>query len=88
MLNLCKQLFAGQNAQQPNLATFDIDGFEGTVSVGGRSITNLRFADDTDLVGGNAEKLIDLTSRIEECAKRFGMQASAKKKQSGEDGNH
>jgi len=37
----------------------------GTVNSGGRLITNPRFADYTDLVGGNAEQFNDLTSRFE-----------------------
>ena len=55
------------------------DRIEGTVGIGGRSITNLRFADGIDLVAGKAEILIDLTSRREESAKRFDMQISAEK---------
>ena len=55
------------------------DGFEGTVNIGGRSITNLRFTDDVDLVEGKAEELINLIRRLEESAKRFHMQISAQK---------
>ena len=55
------------------------DGFEGTVDIGGRSTTNLRFADEIYLVAGKSEELVDLTSRLDENAKRFGMQINAEK---------
>jgi len=55
------------------------DGFEGMVSISGRSITNLHFADHIHLVAGKVEELIDLISRIVENAKRFSMQFSAEK---------
>ena len=59
--------------------------FEGTVSIRGRSITNSRFGDDIDLVARKAEVLVDLTSRLEERAKRFDICKSVqKKKQSDE----
>ena len=56
-----------------------LDGFEGSVSIGGRTITNLRFADDIDLVAGNPEELCALTTRLENSAKQLGMQISAEK---------
>ena len=54
-------------------------GFEGSVSIGGRTVTNLRFADDIEHVAGQAEELGTLTSRLEESAKQLGMQISAEK---------
>ena len=33
---------------------------EGTVSIGGRTITNLRFADDIDGLAGDEEELANL----------------------------
>ena len=56
-----------------------LDGFEGSVSIGGRTVTNLRFADDIDLVAGQAEDLSTLTRRLEESAKQNGIQISAEK---------
>ena len=56
-----------------------LDGFEGSVSIGGRTVTNLRFADDIDLVAGQAEELSTLTRRLEESARQLGMQISAEK---------
>ena len=39
------------------IMTEALDGFEGAVSIGGRTVTNLRFDDDIDLVAGQAEEL-------------------------------
>ena len=38
---------------------------EGTVSIGGRPITNLRFADDIDGLAGEEEELANLVERLE-----------------------
>ena len=38
---------------------------EGTVSIGGRTITNLRFADDIDGLAGEEEKLAKLVERLD-----------------------
>ena len=42
-----------------------LEGHEGTVSIGGRTITNLRFADDTDGIAGEEEKLANLVERLD-----------------------
>ena len=39
-----------------------LEDFTGTVSVGDRTISNLRFSDDIDLVAGTREELIQLTA--------------------------
>ena len=46
---------------------------EGTVSIGGRTITNLRFADDIDGLGGEEEELANLVERLDEASKAYGM---------------
>ena len=66
------------NAFLDYIITAAFDGFEGTVGTGSWPITNLRFADDTDLMAGKAEELIDLTSRLES-ATRFGRQINRHK---------
>ena len=40
--------------------TDDLEDHEGTVSIGGRTITSLRFADDIDGLAGEEEKLAKL----------------------------
>jgi len=42
-----------------------LDDFDGTVSIGGRKISNLSFADDIDLLAGLMEELSDLTTRLD-----------------------
>ena len=50
---------------------------EGTV----RTITNLRFADDIDCLGGQEQELVKLANYIEEASTAYGMQISAEKTQ-------
>ncbi|GFR69105.1 endonuclease-reverse transcriptase [Elysia marginata] len=50
----------------------------GTVSIGGRPITNLRFADDIDGLAGNVCELASLVEKLDK-ALSFGMEISAEK---------
>ena len=52
---------------------------EGTVSIGGRAITNLRVADDIDGVAGEEEELAKLGERLDEASTACGMEISAEK---------
>ena len=45
--------------------TAALDGYIGTVCIGGRSITNLRFADDIDGLAGSEEELPQLVKILE-----------------------
>ena len=56
----------------------DLDA-EAGISCGGVRVTNLRFADDIDLVGKSQRELQELTSRLHETSKRFGMEISKEK---------
>ena len=51
----------------------------GTVSIGGRTITNLRFADDIDGLAGDEQELADLVSRLDYTSASYGMEISAEK---------
>ena len=51
---------------------------EGTVSIGGRTITNLRFADDIDGLAGG-EELAKLVERLDKAITAYGMEISAEK---------
>ena len=46
-----------------NIVTDSLEDHEGTVSIGGRTITNLRFADDIDGLAGEEEEL----AKLNEC---------------------
>ena len=52
-----------------------IEDHEGTVSIGGRAITNIRFADDIE------QQLVKLVNHLEEASTAYGMQISAEKNQ-------
>ena len=52
---------------------------EGTVSIGGRTVTNLRFADDIDGLAGREEELKSLVERIDKTSKDYGMEINAQK---------
>ena len=56
-----------------------LEDHEGTVSIGGRTITNLRFADDIDGSAGEEEKLGDLVERLDKASTASGMEICAKK---------
>ena len=46
------------------IMTDALEDHEGTVSIGGRTITNLRFADDIDGLAGEEEELANLVERL------------------------
>ena len=50
-----------------------------TISIGGRSITNLRFADDIDRVAGTEQELASLVKRLDESSTCYGMEFRAEK---------
>ena len=56
-----------------------LEDHEGTVSIGGRTITNLRFAYDIDSLAGEEEELANLVERLDKASKAYGMEISAEK---------
>ena len=56
-----------------------LGGFEVTIKAGGRTITNLSFADDLDLLAGSRRELADLTKRLDLAAKKYRMETSGEK---------
>ena len=55
-----------------------VHNFSGTISINGRENSNLRFADDIDLIAGTEEDLQELTT-LERRACAYGMEISAEK---------
>ena len=53
------------------------DDHGGTVSIGDRAITNLRFVDDIDGSTGEGEKLARLVERLDKASTAYGMETSA-----------
>ena len=56
-----------------------LEEHEGTVSIGGRTITNLCFADDIDGLAGEEEELAKLVERLDKASTSYGMEISAEK---------
>ena len=56
-----------------------LEGFEGTVKIGGRSITNLRYADDVVLIGGSMDELQNLVDRVHEASSQAGLYFNTRK---------
>ena len=48
--------------------TDTLEDHEGTVSIGGRTITNLRFADDIDGLAGEEEEVANLVERLDKAS--------------------
>ena len=53
--------------------------FNATVSVGGRNISNLRCADDIDLMAGSRKELGELTELVDTTCAAYGMEVSTEK---------
>ena len=61
------------------IMTDALEDHEGTVSIGGRTITNLRFADDIDGLAGEEEELTNLAEHLDKASIAYGMEISAEK---------
>ena len=56
-----------------------LEDYEGTVSIGCRTITNLCFADDIDRLAGENEELEKLVERLDKASTAYGMEIIAEK---------
>jgi len=57
-----------------------LDGYEGGFKIGGRCITNLRYADDMVLIASTEKgELQDIVNRLHEAATKLGMKINGKK---------
>ena len=56
-----------------------LEDHEGTVSIGGRIITNLCFADDINGLAGQEEELAKLVERLDKASTAYGMEISTEK---------
>ena len=57
--------------------TDTLEDHEDTVSIGGKTITNLRFADDIDGLAGEEEELANLVECLDKASIVYGMEISA-----------
>ena len=56
-----------------------LEDHEGTVSIGGRTITDLHFADDIDGLAGDEEEVAKLVKRLDKTSTAYGKEISAEK---------
>ena len=56
-----------------------LEDHEGTVSIRGRTIANLRFADDIDGLARQEQELVSLIKHPEEASTAYDMQINAEK---------
>ena len=56
-----------------------LEDHEGTVSTGGRTITDLCFADDIDGLAEEEEELANLAERLDKTSTAYGIEISAEK---------
>ena len=56
-----------------------LENFEGSITVGGHKITNLRYADDVVLIAGSLEELQDLVNRVKLESEKVGLFLNTKK---------
>ena len=54
-----------------------LEDHDGNVSIGGRTITNLRFADDIDGLAGEEDELANLVEPLDKAFTAYGMEISA-----------
>ena len=67
------------NLYLENIMRETLHNLKSTISIGRRIISNLRFSDDIDSMGGNNDELQELTDRLSNSAREYGMQISSKK---------
>ena len=56
-----------------------LEDLEGTVGIGGRTITDLLFADGIDGLAGEEEELANLVERLDKASTAYDMEISAEK---------
>ncbi|XP_047469241.1 uncharacterized protein LOC125025311 [Penaeus chinensis] len=61
------------------IMTEALDEHEGSVSIGDRTITNLRSADDIDGLAGEEQELRDFVNRLNTTSTEYGIEMSAEK---------
>ena len=61
------------------IMTDALEDHKGTISIGGRTITNVRFADDIAGLAGGGEERAKLVECLDKASTAYGMESSAKK---------
>ena len=61
------------NIYPENIMREALEEWESGISIGGRMVTNLRYADDTTLLAGTKEDLIELVERVRRASEKAGL---------------
>ncbi len=61
------------------IITDTLDGYNGGVSCAGKRIVDLRFADDIELMDESEDGIQEITRRLDETARKYGMEISTEK---------
>lgn len=61
------------------IMTDALENYQGGVKCAGRRVTDLRYADDIDLMAESEEGIQELTKRLEEASRKYGMEISTEK---------
>ena len=61
------------NIYAENIMREALEEWESGISIGGRMVTNLRYADDTTLLAGTKEDLIELVERVRGAIEKTGL---------------
>ena len=56
-----------------------LGGFDGIIKLGERTITNLRFADDINLLAGSRGEFEEVTTRLNSTPKKYEVEISEDK---------
>ena len=56
-----------------------LDEAQAGIKIAGRNINNLRYADDTTLMGGNEEELKSLLMKVKEESEKVGLKLNIQK---------
>jgi exonuclease III len=67
------------NAYTETIMRKVLDNWQGGISVGGRKISNLRYADDTLLLAGSAEELTEIMRELERISREYGLEINRAK---------
>ena len=67
------------NIYADNIMREALEEWESGISIGGRMVTNLRYAEDTTLLAGTNEDLIELVERVRRASDKAGLYMNAGK---------
>ena len=59
------------------IMTDALEDHKGTVSIGGKTVTNFRFADGIDGLAGEEDELTNVVERLDKTSTAYGMEISA-----------